>query len=502
MYGTLSDDGTTITVPMGQSIYYSDYYSADVVLSWGTSIVGTNIGWNPDASVTEAVYLVEGNTITLQGGGPTPSGSDYPQYEATGLGSVWTDDGSFGGYLEWGTVLTEFVPATMPTNLTVTPDATTASVTWDGAEGDTWNLRWRPWTDLSGNPHSWDFDLENYQSDLEGWWSYDADGDGNGWSVAYSSNDQDDVCLYSFSWSNSTGGLTPDNYVGTPTVPLVGELQFTVWGTSDSWPDVFQVYAMIGEDLYPLFDEDLSTTAAHKTYTVDLSDFEGAEGSIVFRHYNCTNQYAMYIDDVFIGDPNAEIIEPAEWEYANDLTDTEHTIEGLTPETKYEVQAQAVKEDDRTDWTEIVEFITLAEQVPEPVITIDTEFGNYSDIQTVHVTVENMPDGGAIKYHFARAAGEHAPAARIEANEWVDYDDNAGITIDQSGTLTIAVFDTNGEILAQISGDFTIDELTGIEDIATSTVDNVWYNMSGMKFNGKPSAPGIYILNGKKVIVK
>ena len=95
VYGTLSDDGTKITVPMGQSIYYSDDYNADVVLSWGTTAVpDASIVWTPDAEVTEAVYVVEGNTIKLQGGGPAPSGSDYPAYEGTGLGSVWTDDGS------------------------------------------------------------------------------------------------------------------------------------------------------------------------------------------------------------------------------------------------------------------------------------------------------------------------------------------------------------------------------------------------------------------------
>ena len=153
VYGTLSDDGTTITVPMGQSIYYSDSYDADVVLAWGTTSVADNsLVWTTDEAVTEAVYAVNGGTITLQGSGPAPSGSDFPEYEATGLGTVWTDDASFGGFLEWETVLTSFDPATMPTNVTVTPDATFADVAWEGAEGDNWNIRWRPWTDTSNNP--------------------------------------------------------------------------------------------------------------------------------------------------------------------------------------------------------------------------------------------------------------------------------------------------------------------------------------------------------------
>ena len=465
----------------------------------GTSSVGSNIVWTPDESVTEAVYVINGNTITLQGGGPAPSGSNYPEYEATGLGSVWTDDGTFGGFLEWGTVLTEFIPATLPTNLAVEPTATTAKVTWDGAEGENWNLRWRPWTDLSGNPLVWDFDVENLDSDLEGWWTYDADGDGQGWGLAYSSDAQDDVCLISGSYTSS-GACSPDNYIGTPDVPLKGKLQFTMWGRSASYPEVVQVYAMVGEEMYQLFEDSLVTTTTHEVYTVDLAPFDGAEGCIVFRNYSTYDQWSVYIDDVMIGDLD-NIVEPEAWNYVYELNAPEHTIEGLTPETKYEVQVMAYKEGDESDWTESVEFTTLAEQVPEPVITLDTEFGAYTEAQTVHVTVENMPEGGSIKYQFAPAATTGSDARRAPG-EWTDYDAETGITVDESGTLTVAVFDGEGEMLAQVEGEYTIDTVTGIEDIVTNTVDNVWYNMTGMKLNGKPNAPGIYINNGKKVVVK
>lgn len=285
--------------------------------------------------------------------------SRFPEYEATGLGSIWTDDNQFGGFLQGETVLTEFFPPTMPTNVTATPDVTSADVTWDGGDGDNWNLRWRPWTDLSGNPHFWDFALDTYQSQLEGWWYDDADHDGNGWGLAYSNDDLDDVCLYSFSWTQSTGELDPDNYIGTPDVPLKGVLRFKAWSPHEDFIDKFQVYAKIGNEMYQLFDDDLSTTIDPTPYEVDLSPFLGAEGSIVFRHYNSPDQYGVYIDDVFVGDPNAEIIEPAEWVYANDLDDTEYTIEELTPHTKYEVQAQAVFGEKKTEWTDIVTFMTL-----------------------------------------------------------------------------------------------------------------------------------------------
>ena len=48
-----------------------------------------------------------------------------------------------------------------------------------------------------------------------------------------------------------------------------------------------------------------------------------------------------------------------------------------------------------------------------------------------------------------------------------------------------------------------VDKTTAIENINTDVkADNAWYNLQGVKFNGMPSVPGIYINNGKKVIVK
>ena len=66
-----------------------------------------------------------------------------------------------------------------------------------------------------------------------------------------------------------------------------------------------------------------------------------------------------------------------------------------------------------------------------------------------------------------------------------------------------------GSRLSAISLAFS-EEVTGIKEVhvdegqaARNKVqgDDVWYTINGMRLNGKPSAPGLYINNGKKVII-
>ena len=249
--------------------------------------------------------------------------------------------------------------------IAVTPASKSALVEWVAdAKADGYNLRYRPWTDLSGNPKFWDFALEDYEADLdEGFAVYDADGDGYNWELAYSSSAQDDVCFSSGSYISGVGALDPDNYLFTPDVPLKGELRFTMWGQSNSYPENLMVYAMVGEeDMIPLYDADLISTTTHTEYTADLSQFNGEIGCIVFRNYGTHDMWTIFVDDIFVGDPN-DVVEVAEWINVNGITDPNYNIEGLNPNTKYEVQVMAYNENAESDWCDIVEFTTLANDV-------------------------------------------------------------------------------------------------------------------------------------------
>ena len=113
--------------------------------------------------------------------------------------------------------------------------------------------------------------------------------------------------------------------------------------------------------------------------------------------------FRLNIDNVLIGEL-PEPVEEAEWIYVYDLTDNFYTIEGLTPETTYEVEVQAVEEDVPSKWT-------------EPCL-------------------------------------------------------------------------------------FTTGRMTSVEEISVAPVDGAYYNLMGQKMNGNNLPAGIYIHNGKKILVK
>ena len=123
--GELSDDGLTISVPLGQYVYYDETYGYGLILAWGSTVAfdfGDDFYWidfYEDESVTEATYAVDpdNGTITLLGTEGNVE-NPYPyNCEATGLAGVW-DDGDGAATIEWGstwTVRGEAVPA-VPAN--------------------------------------------------------------------------------------------------------------------------------------------------------------------------------------------------------------------------------------------------------------------------------------------------------------------------------------------------------------------------------------------------
>ena len=251
-------------------------------------------------------------------------------------------------------------PATPELN--VTPAATSATIAWAADENaDGWNLIWRPYVDISGNYINCDMNgtADEIQAQLDNadWITIDADGDNNNWGLGTWSRDTIDGVVYSdmlfYSDSYSSGALTPDNWLISRQVKLQGVFKFNAWGLSPYYPaEHVMPYVYVGEitddmtvqelldAMVPLQEEDIVCTEEKTEYSYDLSSYNGQHGYVALRHYNCTDQYTLLIDDICIGDPNAPVVEPAEWNMVQELTTPNYTIEGLTPGTMYEVAVQ------------------------------------------------------------------------------------------------------------------------------------------------------------------
>ena len=254
--------------------------------------------------------------------------------------------------------------------LTVNPAANSATVTWAADENATgWNLIWRPFVDTSGNPIDCDLNgtEEEIDADMAGWQILDNDGDGNTWGIITTESGSTDYFFYSQSYK-SGAALTPDNYLISPVCKLQGVLEFDVFDYG--YAETMRPYVMTSdmtsiEEAIPLGDEDIVTPGAQMEkvhYSFDLSEYEGQMGSILFRHYNCTDGFYLFLDNIFIGDHNATIVEPYEWTLVQGLTTPEYTIEGLTPETTYEVAVQGYNQFYTSDEIGYTTFVTLAEQ--------------------------------------------------------------------------------------------------------------------------------------------
>ena len=537
VYGTLSADGSTITVPMGQSIFYSDSYSADIVLAWGTTVVeGTSISFNVDADVTEAVFAVNGNTIALQNSAAAPSGSDYPQYEGTGIGCYWTDDNSFGGLLNWNTVLTEAEVIVDPSNVTAEPTATTAVINAVG-EQETYNIRYRKVTE-GGFFEDFESLTTTGDNPNNGWTTIDSDGDGYSWYAwvpASNGNGTTDnqgnptvfgnACLTSASYQSVA--LTPDNWLISPQVELGGNLSLWYRGQDPSWAsEVFAVYVSTGDptDLSSFVElvPDMTAGQVYQELVADLSLFEGEMGYIAIRHHNVTDMFRLNIDNVTIGTT------PEEWIVVEGVT-LPYTIEGLTPETTYEVQVQGVVDEQNvSNWTESTQFTTLAETVVPEISELyvvgsfngwdqTAEGGRIELVEnedgTEYTGKVTLEENGEFKIITPAADGGWIWFGGVDENQagffWIgqnllDVDielvDGSNFRIYEEGTYNITVKAARSitePLVMVISKD-----ATGIDNITVDGQSNEWYNLNGQKLNGKPTTPGIYINGNKKVIVR
>ena len=367
---------------------------------------------------------------------------------------------------------------TDPTILTVEPSANTADVKWDGAKGDSWNLRYKKY-DITDQNFLWDFTFDNYKDQFnEGWGAIDIDEDGESWYLYYggfdptgNTADEDNLCWMSDSWNPETNeGIEPYNALITPEVILGGTFSFWAASGDEDFPDeVLGVYVMTEDGLYPLSGEDgFNTTAEWTEYSFDTSDYYGQLASFVIIHYNCFDQYTVMVDYISYQMGN-------EWIEVNGLTDTQYMIEGLEPGTDYMVEVQAYNDKSKTDWSEPTYFTTTTG------VDVSVSAAGYATLYYSNLNLV-VPEG------------VEASAITVEDGSMVKSQVYASGDIIPQGTGVLIQADENDyifDVTSEEGTEATVNMLRGSDNEEETTGGDI-YLMLSLNANSDPESVGFY----------
>ena len=186
---------------------------------------------------------------------------------------------------------------------------------------------WAKWENknFSNGGGEFAFDFDN--GTIDGWQTIDADGDGFNWRITTdilgpgNGHNGSRYCVISQSFTNDTDSpLTPDNYFVTAEKYLIkdgSQLSFYVCAQDATWSAEHYGVAISTtgntnpEDFTMIWEETLSAKSGDGTRNdakqgawylkrIDLSKYAEQEIYIAFRHFNCTNQFYVNIDDIVL----------------------------------------------------------------------------------------------------------------------------------------------------------------------------------------------------------
>ena len=157
-----------------------------------------------------------------------------------------------------------------------------------------------------------DFEEDFEEGRILDWTLMDADGDGHNWQLPVTGGlgYYSDGMLVSYSYDNASASpLTPDNFMVSPRVTIPefgGRLEFYACPMDGAYPaENFAVAISTtvndAPSAFTTLQEWTMVYSGWDKYMVNLSAYAGQEVYIAIRHYNCTDQFALCIDDFFVG---------------------------------------------------------------------------------------------------------------------------------------------------------------------------------------------------------
>lgn len=137
-------------------------------------------------------------------------------------------------------------------------------------------------------------------------------------------------------------------------------------------------------------------------------------------------------------------------------------------------------------------------------INVGLDYQEFSGVRTVSTVDSEFAyssagaDGVAFKGNYKEISGKDKWGL-VTQNDWQGF---------KRGGNTSKFKPFRGYIEGSLSASairlfMTDDEITGIDSVeSVTTTDNCWYSLDGRMLTDKPAKSGIYIKNGKKVIIK
>lgn len=151
--------------------------------------------------------------------------------------------------------------------------------------------------------------------DFLNWTTVDSDADGFDWTIITYTGDANfevqGAVVATYSYDNaSSSALTPDNFLVSPVISLDGYMNSTLtWKTGSldaAWANEhYAVYVVSNfaevATATPVFEETLAAGDIIYDRSVDISSVDGqASVFVVFRHYDVTDMFAMFVDDITV----------------------------------------------------------------------------------------------------------------------------------------------------------------------------------------------------------
>ena len=171
--------------------------------------------------------------------------------------------------------------------------------------------------------YAWDFEQDFEEGRILDWTLIDADGDSHNWQLPPTGGmgyGGSNGMLVSYSYDNaSTSPLTPNNFMVSPrvTIPENGVILFHASAMDEAYPaehfgvaisttvnDNPSAFTILQEWTLTAKDQGNRQGNWHQ-YSVDLSAYAGQEAYLAIRHFNCTDKFAICVDEVFIGNDDA-----------------------------------------------------------------------------------------------------------------------------------------------------------------------------------------------------